>query len=102
LIDPKYSFRLKPSVAPDGRAFFASWTPNLDHVPRYQVATHAGDAMWVPTWTWHRVDYIESEDISIGGSLFHFRPIDYVRQNPLFSLLMIPALIRELAGISTQ
>jgi hypothetical protein len=103
LVDPKYSFRLVPSIAPDGRAFYASWAPTLDHVPRYSTITHAGDAIWVPTWTWHRVDYIEqSQDISIGGSLFHFRPVDFLRRNPLYALLMIPALVKELAGVSTQ
>ena len=102
LVDPKYSLRLKPSIAQDGRAFFASWSPDLEHIPRYSVRTKAGDAVWVPTWTWHRVDYVESEEMSIGGSLFHFRPLDYFRQNPLFSVLMVPALLKELAGISTQ
>jgi hypothetical protein len=102
LVDPTYSFRLVPSIAPDGRAFYASWAPTLDHVPRYSTITNAGDAIWVPTWIWHRVDYIESQDISIGGSLFHFRPVDFLRRNPLYALLMIPALVKEAAGISTQ
>jgi hypothetical protein len=102
LVDPIYSSWVVPSIAPDGRAFYASWAPTLDHVPRYSTITHAGDAMWVPTWTWHRVDYIESQDISIGGSLFHFRPVDFLRRNPLYALLIIPALVKELAGISTQ
>jgi hypothetical protein len=103
LIDPKYSFKLQPSAAPDGRAFFASWAPGFDHVPRYEVKTYAGDAIWVPTWTWHRVDYaVESNDISIGGSLFHFRPIEFVRLNPLYAVLVIPAIIKELLGMNTQ
>jgi hypothetical protein len=103
LVDPKYSFQLRPSVASDGRAYFASLTPTFDHVPRYHIAIHAGDAMWVPTWTWHRVDYVDtSSDISIGASLFHFRPMEFLRRNPLYALLSIPALVQELVGISTQ
>ena len=102
LVDPTYSFRLVPSISPDGRAFYASWAPTLDHVPRYSTITHAGDAIWVPTWTWHRVDYIESQDLSIGGSLFHFRPVEFLRRNPLYALLIIPSLVKELAGIKSQ
>ena len=106
LIDPKHSSKLNPSLDPDGRGFFASWVQSFDHVPRYLVTTRAGDAVWVPTWTWHRVDYIsssgEDSSISIGASLFHFRPLEFGRRNPLYALLIMPALIRELLGISTQ
>jgi hypothetical protein len=58
--------------------------------------------MWVPTWTWHRVDYVESPDVAIGGSLFHFRFTDYLRNNPVYAILLIPAILLELLGISTQ
>lgn len=69
-----------------------------------------GDAIWVPTWTWHRVDYDTESDhessdrgsISLGASLFHFRPIDFVRNNPLFAVLMVPAMVLEVLGIKTQ
>ena len=102
LIDPKYSNRLRPSLSSDGRAFFSSWAPSFEHVPRYQIETKAGDALWIPTWTWHSADYIESDDISIGASLFHFRPIEFLRHNSLYALLIIPSLVKELAGVSTQ
>ncbi|KAL7581052.1 hypothetical protein ACA910_005855 [Epithemia clementina (nom. ined.)] len=132
LVDPAFSFLIRPSTAPDGRAFFASWKPiqtlsnddDDDHnddddddnslgVPFYKATTQAGDAMWVPTWTWHRVDYITNNnnndntngsenDIAIGGSLFHFRPRDFMANNPLFAMLMIPAMILELVGYNTQ
>jgi hypothetical protein len=102
LIDPEHFSKLNPALAADGRAFFASWATSLDHVPRYKVKTFAGDAVWVPTWTWHRVDYIESDDVSIGGSLFHFRPADFIWRNPLYALLIVPAMLKELAGVSSQ
>ena len=106
LIDPEHSKMLMPSLDPDGRGFFASWVENFDHVPRYHITTYAGDAVWVPTWTWHRVDYIggigTDASISIGASLFHFRPLEFMGRNPLYSLLILPALIKELMGISTQ
>jgi hypothetical protein len=114
LVQPEYSFLIRPSTSPDGRAFFASWSRDDDYmdrgIPTYTAITQAGDAIWVPvsprpcyhmlwavlryyillllslyrqplsrsthtlpfrisfmkTWTWHRVDYIESEEIAIG------------------------------------
>jgi hypothetical protein len=36
---------------------YASWSADYSTVvPTYTAITAAGDAMWVPTWTWHRVD----------------------------------------------
>jgi hypothetical protein len=82
---PVYSFFIRPSTAPDGRPFFASWK-SIDEIqiPTYSAVTPAGDAMWIPTWMWHRDDYTTTtsepsptsanNDIDIGGSLFHFRP----------------------------
>jgi Cupin-like domain len=103
LVDPQYSWQLRPALSRDGRSFYPSWVTSLEHVPRYQVITYPGDAVFVPTWTWHRVDYLkESADLSIGASLFHFRAGDYLRRNPLFAMLLVPALIGELAGTSTQ
>jgi len=124
-VQPEHSYRILPSVAPDGRAFFASWlpatawtagedgrdggddtaessTPSFAPPPIYRAVTEVGDAIWVPTWTWHRVDYIESDEIAIGASLFHFRPIDFIANNPLFAALIVPALFRELVGWNTQ
>lgn len=104
LVQPEYSFHIKPGISPDGRAFFASWANESDfeNVPTYEAVTAAGDAMWVPTWTWHQVDYIESEDIAFGASLFHFRFFDFVQNNALFAVLIIPAMVKELLGFNTQ
>ena len=131
MVDPFFSFFIRPSTAPDGRAFFASWKPiptemrtttndGNGHVktsdeedwmvPYYRATTQAGDAMWVPTWTWHRVDYVgqgksndnHDDEISIGGSLFHFRPRDFIANNPLFAMLILPAIFLELLGFKTQ
>lgn len=101
MVRPEFSFLIKPKLAPDGRAFFAS-DGDYSSVPFYDVITKAGDAIWVPTWTWHRVDYIDSHDMAIGGSLFHFRFFDYVINNPLFALLIVPAIFLELVGYKTQ
>lgn len=132
LVDPEHSWKLRPSISRDGRSFYPSWISPValeTTVPRYVTTTTPGDALWLPTWTYHKVSYVYDRDddrsesgaargandphalahaqlhehhLSIGASLFHFRPVDYVRRNPLFALLLIPSLIRELAGISTQ
>jgi len=129
LVDPKHSWRIRPSISHDGRSFYpssVSMQTLKTQIPRYEVTTTPGDALWLPTWTYHKVDYVyhnndydgeneSTEDndssaakllhehkLSIGASLFHFRPMDFVRRNPLFALLMMPSMVRELAGIATQ
>jgi Cupin-like domain len=114
LISPQFSRGLRPAMAPDGRAYFASWISTNDDysVPYYTAETQAGDAIWVPTWTWHRVDYTsatpldsatdQEEDIAVGASLFHFRPLDFVVNNPLYAVLILPAMFLELIGYNTQ
>eukprot|EP00957_Ditylum_brightwellii_P138893 10586744-Ditylum_brightwellii.AAC.1 len=54
LVSPKYSLHIQPAASPDGRAFFASYSDSIHHVPRYQITLGPGDALWVPTWWWHR------------------------------------------------
>jgi hypothetical protein len=92
-----------PSVSPDGRAFFASWATDPSRLaPSYEVVTEAGDALWVPVWTWHKVDYIDSKDVALGASLFHFRPVDFWKNNPLYAFLIIPAMLMEVTGFKKQ
>jgi hypothetical protein len=102
LVDPVHWHLVRPHLSPDGRAFFASAFLNESLVPSYQVITEAGDAIWIPTWFWHRVVYQESDEIAIGASLFHFRFLDFVRNQPLFAWFVVPALILELVGYNTQ
>ena len=106
LIEPKYSHLLRPTVAPDGRAYFYSsvdpYDPSaLSHVPRYEVVTQAGDVLYVPTWTWHRVQYLP-EVTAVSISLFEFVPSSFLTNNPLFAVSLIPNLIKEAIGIKTQ
>lgn len=102
LISPEYSMKLRPRLSPDGRAYIYSMSPNFDHVPRYVHTVRKGDAIYVPTWTWHRVDYISSEEVAISGSLFHFRPLDFFRLNPLHATMILPNLIMEMTGLKAQ
>lgn len=105
LVEPQYWKQLQPTVAPDGRAYVASMAETVN-APHYSVVTEAGDALWVPTWTWHRVDYTaageDDKNMSIAGSLFHFRVYDFWNQNPLFAVLLLPAMLLELVGYNTQ
>ena len=98
LVDPSFSHLLRPTIAKDGRAYyFSSLDPkiSLDHIPKYEIITEAGDALWVPPWYWHRVDYIDN-GVSFAASLFHFRPYDFFLNNPLYSILVTPNLVKEL------
>ena len=129
LVSPEYSLMIRPSASKDGRAFFVSGLTSdneLEVIPRYYATTHAGDALWVPTWTWHRVDYrmsrkdekdssgergrqtnenmpqVKTTRISIGASLFHLRPLELLGNNPLFAVLVIPNLVKEIFRFNTQ
>lgn len=105
LVSPEHSHLLRPTVAPDGRAYFFSMLDpvnpsSLMHVPRYEVTTRPGDVLWVPPWTWHRVEYLEGVT-ALTASLFHFRPGEFVRNNPTFAGLILPNLFKELLGVKT-
>ena len=65
------------------------------------VTMSPGDALWVPPWTWHRVDY-GSGGLSVAASLFHFRPVDFVQRQPFFAFAIVPNLFKELVGWKTQ
>mmetsp|Transcript_20876 Transcript_20876/g.31612 ORF Transcript_20876/g.31612 Transcript_20876/m.31612 type:complete len:384 (-) Transcript_20876:2000-3151(-) len=98
LINPEYSTQLRPFLG-DRAYFFSNWHESYHHIPRYHVQTRKGDALWLPAWTWHKVDYHHTSstenDISIAASLFHFRPIDFIRRNPLYAFLVLPKFIQE-------
>ena len=64
----------------------------MDDIPHYEIKTNSGDGLWVPPWTWHRVDYIP-ETVSLAASLFHFRPWEFFTNNKLFALLIVPNLV---------
>ena len=81
LIPGGQSYRLRPSLAPDGRAFFCTRrahgaagvaTLAAAGATHYQVEQRPGDVLWVPTWTWHRVDYLPNVT-ALSVSLFHVR-----------------------------
>jgi len=106
LIQPKYTRLLKPTLSPDGRAyFFANVDPHdasfLANIPRYEFISKKNDVLWVPTWTWHRVNYLPDK-IAISSSLFHFRPKQFIFSNYAFAFLIIPNLIKEIAGLKSQ
>lgn len=107
LVPPEESRYLRPSLSKDGRAYFQSRLPTeapdetLGHVRRWTVESRTGDAVWVPTWTWHRVDYLVGET-ALSASLFHVRREQIVAHNPLFFALNVPNLVKEAVGWKTQ
>lgn len=109
LISPSYSHLLRPSISRHGRAFFYSnLERNLNksnmysNIPQiYQVITKAGDALWVPPWMWHRVDYIE-DSVALAASIFHFRAMEFWSNNGLFAALVVPNLVKELFRLQTE
>ena len=115
-------WNMKSTISADGRSFYPSWLTHIEmlqkQIPHYSVTTRPGDALWLPTWTYHKVEYTtttsattpgnvssslsSTSNLSIGASLFHFRPYDYLRKSPIFAVLLIPSLIKELIGFKTQ
>ena len=118
LVATKWSKLLRPTVSKHGRAYvYSNMDPRqelqkrLTSLPQvYDCVTNKGDALWVPPWMWHRVDYsystvdteLDVEDtLSLGASIFHFYPKLFL-QSPLFSFLVIPNLIWEVLGINIE
>ena len=110
LVPGDQSYLLRPSLAPDGRAFFC---PRRAHgaggvaalaaagTTHYEVEQRPGDVLWVPTWTWHRVDYLPNVT-ALSVSLFHLRAEQLAAAQPLLTAAMVPALFKELVGWKTQ
>lgn len=102
---PSESAKLRPRISPDGRAYVMSaHAPDAEGLGRVQVydfVLSAGDVLWLPTFTWHRVDYRDG-DVAFGVSLFHFRPLDFLTRNPAFAVALIPNLIKEVLGMKSQ
>lgn len=107
LVDPAYSKALHPAVSSDGRAYFRSRldpSHGLNFSPRFSVVTRPGDVLFVPSFWWHRVDYVP-DSTSIGASLFHFRLQQILLEsshNRLYFALLAPNILKELVGWKTQ
>jgi ribosomal protein L16 Arg81 hydroxylase len=70
-------------------------------VETYEIVLEAGDIMYLPPWTWHRVDYIP-DVTALSVSFFHVRYYDLLMQNPLFASTIVPNMVKELVGWKTQ
>eukprot|EP00581_Thalassiosira_minuscula_P012858 CAMPEP_0183717754 /NCGR_PEP_ID=MMETSP0737-20130205/11259_1 /TAXON_ID=385413 /ORGANISM="Thalassiosira miniscula, Strain CCMP1093" /LENGTH=472 /DNA_ID=CAMNT_0025947231 /DNA_START=479 /DNA_END=1897 /DNA_ORIENTATION=+ len=124
LVPTKWSGLLRPTVSKHRGYFYSNMDPltelpqRLESIPIvFKCTTKKGDAIWIPPWMWHRVDYdsgtgdrnessLEAaepeEQISIGASIFHFYPLLYVKNFPLLSYLIIPNLIQEVLGFNIE
>jgi hypothetical protein len=106
LVLPEYSHLIRPTISPDGRAYFySSLDPfdqhGLDHVPHYEFIAEEGDLLYVPTWTWHRVDYLPNIT-AVSLSIFQFIPKDYLFRNSVYAFTLLPNLIKEAIGMKEQ
>jgi len=105
LIMPHMSKYLKPQIGPDGRAYVYSTRHPSDtdilHLERYEVVMEQGDVMFIPTWTWHRVEYLAGVT-ALSASFFHVRIKELMQSNSLFASATIPNMLKELFGIKKQ
>lgn len=106
LVSTEHSGLVRPSLAPDGRAYVYSKldinnSSALDAVPRYEVITEEGDVLYVPTWTWHKVHYLE-DVTAVSVSIFEFRFHEFWSNNFLFAITLLPNIFKEMVGIKTQ
>jgi len=65
------------------------------------VETDAGDVLYVPTWFWHRVEYLPNI-VAVSVSLFEVTLLDMARNHPMFFATVWPNLVKEIFGINTQ
>eukprot|EP00956_Cyclotella_meneghiniana_P042786 scaffold249318_cov54-Cyclotella_meneghiniana.AAC.1 len=65
LVPTKWSGLLRPTVSKHGRDPLTELPIRLKEIPLvWKCVTNQGDALWVPPWMWHRVDYNEAKDRS--------------------------------------
>jgi len=123
LVPAKWSGLLRPAVSKRRGYFYSDMDPltelpqRLGDMPQvYECTTRRGDIIWIPPWVWHRVDYdgedgdgdeselaaASYENLSIGASIFHFYPLLYLTNFPLFGFLIVPNLIREFTGFNVE
>lgn len=90
-------------VSPDGRAYFYSTLDPTSEifatVPRYSVVLERGDALFIPPWEWHRVEYVEGPP-TLSASLFHVRPRELVTNNLLYTAVVLPNMLKELLSLN--
>ena len=117
LVPAEWSTLLRPTVSKHGRGYiYANLDPKaelpgrLRQLPQvFECITNRGDALWIPPWHWHKIDYNvgasnESNEtqLSVGASVFHFYPMMYAFNMPLFAYLIVPNLIWEALGFNTE
>lgn len=108
LIDPRCWRSLKPRISPNGRAYLASGLDPDDDLTHHQCLDHVDlgprDLLFLPPFWWHRVDYVDDDDVAIGVSLFHlrFKALVLDPRNLFFFLVLGPNILKELVGWKTQ
>ena len=67
----------------------------------YDQRATEGDMVWIPPWTWHRVDYVAGVP-ALSASLFHIRPLEMLLRNAEFVSLVVPNIAKELLGLNHE
>jgi hypothetical protein len=75
--------------------------PELARIRRYEVTVAQGDLLFVPTWTWHRVDYLPGIT-SLSTSFFHVKTNKLLWANPWYTVAVVPNMLKELIGLNAQ
>jgi hypothetical protein len=65
------------------------------------VITKQGDLLYVPSWMWHKVEYLPGIT-AVSMSLFEFVTTEFMFNNPLFALTIIPNSVKEAVGLKMQ
>ena len=99
LVEARHSHLLRPRISMSNTPYCISQIDMLDeksfwHVPRYEIETVAGDALYLPAWTWHRVQYIPE---IVSSHMSFFEPIrnEFLFNKPLLTVAALPLLAKR-------
>ena len=75
----------------DGKSFLALNSNIYIHVPTYNAIISVNDAICVPSWICHCMNYIPLKSIKIRTSSVHFQAQDFIRNLAFFAVFITPA-----------
>jgi hypothetical protein len=99
LVEPRYSHLLRPRISISNTPYCIAQIDMLDkksfwHVPRYEIETVEGDALYLPAWTWHRVEYLP-KIVSSHLSFFEMIRNEFLFNKPILTISAVPLLVKR-------
>lgn len=99
LVEPRYSHLLRPRISMSNTPYCIAQIDMLDkksfwHVPRYEIETVAGDALYVPAWTWHRIEYLPNI-VSSHMSFFEAIRNELLFNKPILTVAAVPLMAKR-------